>query len=136
LNGNALAGATTTTHQAVATGTYTVTVTVAGCSSTSAAFAVATLGIADAFAGNFAMTAQPNPFGETSTIRFELPVSASVSLDVFDATGRKVSNVLTATQLAAGTHTATVSNLAPGVYFLRLSANGHTATLRLVNAQR
>lgn len=74
----------------------------------------------------------PNPARSTARIAFELDQSGPASLRVFDVTGREVA-VLTEGTMAAGEHTAELSAgaLSPGVYVVRLSANGEVATARL-----
>ncbi|MCH8495581.1 MAG: CHRD domain-containing protein [Balneolales bacterium] len=65
----------------------------------------------------------PNPFNPSTQIRFEVPQSGDVSLEVFDMTGRLVSTLVNGT-VAAGTHTVSfdASSLSSGVYLYRLSA--------------
>ncbi len=59
----------------------------------------------------------PNPFNPTTNIRFELPQSASVSVKVYDMTGRLVENVYQG-WLSQGAHTIqfNASNLSSGTY--------------------
>ena len=75
----------------------------------------------------------PNPCSETTTIHYELSSSAYVSLKVFDAQGREVA-VLKNAREAPGTKAVLfdVSGLGTGVYSYCLSADGHTATKRMV----
>jgi flagellar hook assembly protein FlgD len=70
----------------------------------------------------------PNPIREEATIELSLREEASVSLDVFDLTGRRVGTILDGVQPAGvrlvrwdgrGSHGA---GLAPGIYILRLQA--------------
>ena len=67
----------------------------------------------------------PNPFNPTTTIRFQLPVQASVTLELYNILGQRVRFLLDQQQLSAGTHNITLdaSSLATGVYFYRLTAN-------------
>lgn len=78
-------------------------------------------------------TPYPNPFRGATTLTFSLPAPTSVRLDVFDALGRRVATVVDGRR-AAGTHEATfrAGSLLPGLYIARLSADGQTATRRLV----
>ncbi|MEP7028941.1 MAG: FlgD immunoglobulin-like domain containing protein, partial [Candidatus Eisenbacteria bacterium] len=80
----------------------------------------------------------PNPFraGGTTTLRFALAQSADVRLEVFDAAGRRVVTLLDR-GLAAGPGEATWDGadargrqVAPGVYFYRLSALGERITTK------
>jgi YVTN family beta-propeller protein len=80
----------------------------------------------------------PNPFaaGGTTALRFTLEEAADVRLEVFDASGRRVA-VLLDKKLVAGPGVATWDGadergrqVAPGVYFYRLSALGKRLTAK------
>jgi len=75
----------------------------------------------------------PNPFNPSTRIRFALPQSVDVSLDVYDLTGRLVANLLDGTQ-AAGTYSITVNSTqwTSGVYFYKLTAGDQQVTRRMV----
>lgn len=71
----------------------------------------------------------PNPFNHQTSIQFELPSSASVTLDMYDISGRLVHRLLHAT-LPRGEHRVKASaamtgggELASGVYFIRVHAD-------------
>lgn len=66
----------------------------------------------------------PNPFNPTTNISYETAFDASVSLRVYDVTGRVVANLVNGFQ-KAGSHTVNfnASNLASGVYFYTLSVS-------------
>ncbi|NBC02004.1 MAG: DUF11 domain-containing protein [Bacteroidetes bacterium] len=83
----------------------------------------------------------PNPFGEATTIRFDLPEAGPVQVQVFDLMGREVATLVDA-PLSAGTHEVTwngaLSNghaIASGLYLVRLQAGGHTATQRMTRVR-
>jgi hypothetical protein len=63
----------------------------------------------------------PNPFNHTTTIAYDLKSSATVSLQLFDATGRMVRGLVNEYQ-HAGTHEVIVnaSDLPTGLYFYKL----------------
>lgn len=75
----------------------------------------------------------PDPFSATTQLGYTLHRFAEVRLEVYDLLGRRVAQLVTASQ-EAGTYTLTFdgSNLAPGVYLLRLLANGQQRTERLL----
>ena len=68
----------------------------------------------------------PNPFNPQTVIRFELPHSGPVRLDVFDVSGRRVARLVDGV-LAAGDHSVpfVADGLASGVYSCRLHALGN-----------
>ncbi len=70
--------------------------------------------------------ARPNPTHGALRIAFELAEPGDVRLEVLDVSGRIVAR--TTPSLAAGPHDwPLASALAPGVYVIRLHANGHEA---------
>ncbi|GAB5521958.1 MAG: hypothetical protein RhofKO_42090 [Rhodothermales bacterium] len=75
----------------------------------------------------------PNPFNPSTKIRFDLPEAAAVTLDVFDAMGRRIDRLIDQT-LTAGTHAATfnAAQRSSGLYLYRLHTPSFTATQRMV----
>lgn len=81
----------------------------------------------------------PNPFNPVTTIRFALPKSETVSLAVYDVTGRLVRTLLHNSRKPAGFFEAewngTDGNgkqVASGVYFFRLTTSTETLTRKAV----
>lgn len=77
--------------------------------------------------------AYPNPFASSTTLTFDLPAPARVTLTVFDVLGREAAVVLDE-QRAAGTHnvTWTPTGLPSGIYIARLETGGGVQTRRLI----
>ncbi|MBD3337318.1 MAG: T9SS type A sorting domain-containing protein [Candidatus Eisenbacteria bacterium] len=80
----------------------------------------------------------PNPFGPTTTIRFDLPDSRRVRLEVFSLQGRKVATLIDKA-MTPGRFTvlwdgrdAGGRSVASGVYLYRLTAGDFRATNRMV----
>jgi hypothetical protein len=75
----------------------------------------------------------PNPFNPATTISFTLPESRSVSLNVFDVSGRQVAQLINGV-CPAGTHQATFdgSNLASGLYVYQLRAGSFQTTGKMM----
>jgi len=79
----------------------------------------------------------PTPAKTGTVLRFALPKSANVSLDVFDIAGRSVRN-LASGSMAAGVHTTSWDlrdmdggRVEGGMYFLRLRVDNQVLTQRL-----
>jgi hypothetical protein len=75
----------------------------------------------------------PNPFNPSTTIRFALPVTGEVRLEVYSMLGQRLS-VLVSGQQPAGWHTVQfdASNWASGTYIYRLQADGFTQTKKFL----
>jgi endo-1,4-beta-xylanase len=75
----------------------------------------------------------PNPFFETTRIRYALSKPTDVTLKVFDVTGRLVATLVSSLQVA-GEHEVLfdASGLASGVYLYRLSAGQQVQTGQMV----
>lgn len=84
--------------------------------------------------GSFSLSQNyPNPFNPSTTIKFSLPLSGSVKLNVFDITGRLVAEILNQ-NLQAGNHEVSFNaqGLSSGAYFYRLEANGFTDIKKMI----
>ncbi len=75
----------------------------------------------------------PNPFNPSTTIRYNLPKAADVRLEIFDATGRLVQQLVSGRQ-QAGEQRAVwdASGMASGVYLYRLSAGEFVKTRKML----
>ena len=78
-------------------------------------------------------SAFPNPFNSTTTIRYELPYPANVSLSIYNTSGQQLS-ILSPFYKQRGIHTLTLStgDLPSGLYFVRLEASGEVATQKVM----
>jgi hypothetical protein len=65
----------------------------------------------------------PNPFNPSTTIRYNLPQSSYVTIEVYNITGQKIQTLLN-DKMAAGSHQIefNAQNLSSGVYFYRIEA--------------
>ena len=82
--------------------------------------------------------ASPNPFQRSAHVRFELPQSARVQIEVFDVQGRRVRG-LADRVFEPGAHVvdwdgvdASGRRMGPGVYLVRMRAGAFRAELRVV----
>src|SRR6056297_11544 len=74
----------------------------------------------------------PNPFNPSTVISYTLPEAGSVSLEVFDMTGRRIA-VLAQGNQAAGAYTYdfVASSLSSGVFMYRLQSAGTVLTRKM-----
>ncbi len=75
----------------------------------------------------------PNPFSQSTTLRYSLPQSMDVRLAIYDILGREVA-VLVDTRQEAGIHTAAfdAGNLPAGIYLARIELDFLRFTKRMV----
>ena len=71
------------------------------------------------------LPAAPNPFNNTTTLRFQLPLSQHIKVDLFDVNGRYL-QCLTSDFFQDGEHALTLNgtDLASGMYFVRITGSG------------
>jgi hypothetical protein len=80
----------------------------------------------------------PNPFNPATTISYDLPEPATVSLQVFDVSGRLVRTLVQGETVPSGRHEVvwngqdeTGRSVGSGIYFYRLEAGDFAATRRM-----
>ncbi len=75
----------------------------------------------------------PNPFNPVTEIAFTLPEAGFTKLEIYNAMGVNVAS-LVSSQMSAGRHVVAwnASSYATGVYLYRLTANGRSATRKLM----
>jgi hypothetical protein len=75
----------------------------------------------------------PNPFSQTTTIRFSLQLPSAVSLNIYDIQGHRV-DCVTDDYFQAGFHKFSWnrSNVKPGIYLLQMNTSGSVQTKKLV----
>ncbi|MDP8240260.1 MAG: T9SS type A sorting domain-containing protein [Candidatus Hatepunaea meridiana] len=74
----------------------------------------------------------PNPFNSTATIAYRLPSSESVTMSIFDVTGRRIVTLIDG-RVEAGYHNVVWdgTDVASGIYFCRMKAGGRTMFIKL-----
>jgi hypothetical protein len=75
----------------------------------------------------------PNPFNSTTMFRFDIKEAGQVTLRIFDLMGREVATLVN-DERSAGFHTISwdASDIATGIYFYRLEANGFTDVKKML----
>lgn len=79
----------------------------------------------------------PNPFNPKTTIKFQLPVSSTVSLKVYNVLGQEVADLING-EMNAGTFEAAfdASKLSSGIYYYKLTAVDTKTGQLLMNSSR
>ena len=123
-------------------GVYQVTHTFTtpdGCSSTTVQLVtVLNVGFNNKFESSFSYTIYPNPIQTETTISYELKDRSQIQVNVYDVLGRKVAELVNATQ-TSGKHEMRLSSdkftSGAGVYEIQLMVNGTSETLRVIKAE-
>lgn len=92
--------------------------------------------VASELKSEFELINYPNPFSATTTIQFQTPSNASVSLEVFDQTGRKVTTLVNK-KLPSGTHDVEFDGrfLPCGIYFYQLKVGESSTTRKMIRVK-
>lgn len=75
----------------------------------------------------------PNPFNPATTIKYELPSDATVTMRIFDMTGREIATLVNQIQ-KAGRYSVSFngSNFASGIYFYKITAGDFSSIKKMV----
>ena len=136
LNNVNIPGANSVSYIANQAGQYRVIVTdlPLGCSRVSSPVTVRiNCKLDQPIAGNFDLQLAPNPANDLSTIQFNLIKTDNIVIDLFDAAGRRIENIYDglATE-GINNLDFSVSNLADGIYFIKIISNEQQQVARLV----
>ena len=75
----------------------------------------------------------PNPFNPSTNIEFDIPENSSVSLNIYDVSGKLILQLLN-DELSPGKYKYTLNgnNLNSGVYFIKFSSGQYTSVKKIV----
>ena len=125
-------GETTQTITGLALGSYTVTVTDRlGCRDSRVVTILNFVDTEDPEGVLAKLQAFPNPTDGLVNLTVDLPAAEALSLEIYEATGRRV-RTASFGRLRSLTTTVDLSDLAPGLYLLRVQAGGAARTLRVL----
>ena len=82
---------------------------------------------------NFAV--YPNPSTGEIYVTYQLPCAQDVSVDIYNVTGQKVASVINDELQTGGKHTCSYTLSAPGVYFIRATAENWSEALKVLIAR-
>jgi hypothetical protein len=74
----------------------------------------------------------PNPFNPSTTIRYDLPKSADISLKVYDVLGGEVATLAEGRKDAGSYQVQWNPTVASGIYFVRLRTGGFVETKKML----
>jgi len=75
----------------------------------------------------------PNPFNNTTTIKFNVPRTSIIELELFDILGRKIKTLLKEEkEPGAYIYTLRTESLASGIYIVRLKSVGFSKAIKIV----
>ncbi|MCP4582131.1 MAG: T9SS type A sorting domain-containing protein [candidate division Zixibacteria bacterium] len=75
----------------------------------------------------------PNPFNASTTINYQLPRSADVTIEIFDLLGRRVTTLVNEQLLAGSYHVIWhADNISSGIYFYKLRAGDYIETRKML----
>ena len=128
------------------TGTGVVTFFVAGVANTSKTSAAGayvytdslvvpqtTMGINELNSSAFNLSVFPNPLTENMNVKFSLKETSSVTMEIFDVNGNKVSDLISENEMSGDINkTFNVSTLAKGIYFVKLEINNKSTLKKIV----
>ena len=119
-------------------GVYTVTLTITdanGCTySTSQNIVILVEGIGEA-ANNVEVSLYPNPFSSEAYIEYTLPLPGSVSIELWNELGQKMTTIVANETQVAGKHNYPVKVAEAGVYMIRFSVGDNVLWKKLVKVQ-
>ncbi|REJ80905.1 MAG: PKD domain-containing protein [Bacteroidetes bacterium] len=81
---------------------------------------------------NVPFSVYPNPFSKDASVEYSLNAASQVSIEIFNMLGEKIRSVVSDEKQNAGKHQYSVDGMDNGVYFIRLSVNGASATQKIV----
>jgi hypothetical protein len=75
----------------------------------------------------------PNPFNASTTIKYELPSTTHVTIDIYDLLGRKVEMLIDGEQIAGIHHIVwQAEDVASGMYFYKITAGEYIETQQMI----
>ena len=98
-----------------------------------------TVGVETVHAPSLQMQNTPNPFDGTTDVILSTPYEGDVTMEITDVNGRAVVETWCTASLQcvrpqSGTHQFRLTLSAPGTYVLTARQNGHTVSVKMVNA--
>ena len=95
------------------------------------------VGITEKNVDSFRTSVHPNPFNGDLSFSMDLSSAANVSIDIFNAYGQYIGNIVNQKKLPEGTYEfkADLNNLPGGIYFCRMRLNNEIFIHKLIHSR-
>lgn len=111
---------------------YYYSTTAGSYSSTTAKASVSNAENSNLLSGNSMLAAYPNPFSQSTTIKYQIPASGNVSLKIYDIAGREVETLLNSIKPAGKYQTVwNAEKATSGMYYIVVKCGAYTAKQKL-----
>lgn len=131
LNGAPILGETNQNFSPLQDGWYSVTVTSNGCSSTSASMYLSITSLKDQSNSLLGLVLSPNPAKDQLVLSINKTATSPVNYQILNVLGQKLAQGSVKFENAKQSD-INIQFLAPGTYFLKLSENGHSSTVKFI----
>jgi PKD repeat protein len=129
-------GSQSPVHTYTAFGTYTVSLTIvaAGCVNTRTFVIVINdaVGVNNYAGEMYSLNIYPNPFNKHTLIKLYMSEKSQVKIELINTLG-KVIRKMTDTELSSGEHKLEISDIAAGIYYLKVTSGESTRTFKLIS---
>lgn len=125
-------------HVYTADGSYNVKLTVTNtstCTDSKTANTLVNTSVANISNKVGSISIYPNPYSGSTNLNYNIIEAGQILIELNDVTGRKISTLVNAKQ-SAGQYMLpinTTNQLAGGIYIVRISANGETVSIRIID---
>ncbi len=99
---------------------------------------LSTIGIIDADKLGMPLSIYPNPYSQSTTIKYILNKESNVFIEVYNSIGQKIRTLVNTAQTAGEYNyqfSAKESGYSGGIYFVKISINGKTTIKRIVETE-
>jgi hypothetical protein len=82
----------------------------------------------------FESSVYPNPFSDQTTIKYTLPETSKVTIELYNYLGERLETLVNEVKTSGNYQTLlTNNNKAKGIYFLRITAGNKQKTIKVIN---
>lgn len=97
------------------------------------------IGVSEISEFNWPLSIYPNPYSQSTTIRYTLSKAEDVTIEAYNTLGQKIETIVNEKQQGVGEYRYTFSSkkkgYSTGVYFIKISISGKTTLKRVVETE-